>query len=92
MNKRLPPLYIVAAMRGRENKQVLEFSNELIAHSLTTVQKDNLLIEVTQMNEENQPVFIGNYNGYGASYAGAVWDKNGISPTLTTMQGGGGNQ
>lgn len=33
--------------------------------------------------------FLGNiYGDKGTSYAGAVWDKDGISPTLTTMQGG----
>lgn len=36
-------------------------------------------------------VRLGNiYNkNLGTSYAGNVWDKNGLSPTLTTMQGGG---
>lgn len=42
-----------------------------------------------KLNENKKPIFLGNYNGYGPGYAGAVWDKNGICPTLTTMQGGG---
>ena len=32
--------------------------------------------------------FLGSLYGRGAGFAGAVWDKNYISPTLTTMQGG----
>lgn len=36
-------------------------------------------------------VRLGNiYNeNAGCGHAGNVWDKNGICPTLTTMQGGG---
>lgn len=35
--------------------------------------------------------FLGNINNkdFGTSYAGAVWDKNLLCPTLNTMQGGG---
>lgn len=33
--------------------------------------------------------FLGNIYGHGAGYAGAVWDKEYLCPTLTTMQGGG---
>ena len=34
---------------------------------------------------------IGNLYGEdrGTGFAGNVWDKDGISPTITTMQGGG---
>ena len=32
--------------------------------------------------------FLGSLYGRGAGFAGALWDKNYISPTLTTMQGG----
>lgn len=37
---------------------------------------------------------LGNiYNpNLGTSYAGNVWDKEGVCPTLTTMQGGGGRE
>lgn len=40
---------------------------------------------------ENNPKFIGNINrpDFGTGYAGGVWDTDNISPTLTTMQGGG---
>lgn len=40
---------------------------------------------------ENSPKFVGNINrpDFGTNYVGGVWDTNNISPTLTTMQGGG---
>lgn len=37
---------------------------------------------------EKESRFMGSLFGKGAGYAGAVWDKDDISPTLTTMQGG----
>ena len=33
--------------------------------------------------------FLGSLYGRGTSFAGAVWDKNYISPTINTCQGGG---
>lgn len=41
--------------------------------------------------EIGQPKFIGNVNreDFGTGYAVGVWDDSHISPTLTTMQGGG---
>ena len=41
--------------------------------------------------ESNNPKFLGNVNNpeFGTGYAGGVWDSENISPTLTTMQGGG---
>ena len=41
--------------------------------------------------ESNNPKFLGNVNNpeFGTGYAGGVWDSDNISPTLTTMQGGG---
>ena len=36
--------------------------------------------------------FVGSLYGHGPSFAGAVWDKDYLSPTLTTMQGGAENQ
>lgn len=37
---------------------------------------------------------IGNLYGEnrGTGFAGNVWDKDGICPAITTMQGGGDNQ
>lgn len=39
----------------------------------------------------DSPKFIGNVNreDFGTGYAGSVWDDSHVSPTLTTMQGGG---
>lgn len=39
---------------------------------------------------ENVPLcsFMGSLYGRGPGFAGALWDKNYLSPTLTTMQGG----
>lgn len=41
--------------------------------------------------DTNVPMFIGNINSsdFGTGYVGGVWNTNGVSPTLTTMQGGG---
>ena len=41
-------------------------------------------------SEEQRPIRLGNIYGEdrGTSFAGKVWDKNAISPALTTMAGG----
>lgn len=41
--------------------------------------------------DKGSPKFIGNVNreDFGTGYAGGVWDDSHVSPTLTTMQGGG---
>ena len=43
------------------------------------------------MNTKITPVRIGNIYGpqFGTGYAGNVWDKESVSPTIMTMQGGG---
>lgn len=43
------------------------------------------------MNAKITPMRIGNIYGpnRGTGFAGNVWDKDFISPALTTMQGGG---
>lgn len=53
-------------------------------------QSENIIKQVDN-NSENNPKFIGNINrpDFGTGYAGGVWDIDNISPTLTTMQGGG---
>lgn len=54
-----------------------------ISNTLTTVQKDNLLLEVKQ---------IGNMDDDRETFSNPqcvrVYDDNGLSPTLSTMQGG----
>ncbi len=49
------------------------------------------LQDIVDEDDSNSPKFIGNINrpDFGTGYAGGVWDTNNISPTLTTMQGGG---
>lgn len=39
--------------------------------------------------QEIKPCFLGSLYGHGTSFAGAVWDKYLICPTITTSQGGG---
>ena len=48
-------------------------------------------MEWLRLNENKTPVRVGNiYNeNFGTGYSGNVWDVNGISPTITTTQGGG---
>ena len=54
-----------------------------IIKNLNTNDSDNV--------DMGSPKFIGNVNreDFGTGYAGGVWDDSHISPTLTTMQGGG---
>ncbi|MBO7357529.1 MAG: DNA cytosine methyltransferase [Lachnospiraceae bacterium] len=41
-------------------------------------------------SEKNEVRKLGNIYGFtGGNFAGSVWDKEGISPTISTMQGGG---
>lgn len=44
-----------------------------------------------KISNQIQPILLGNVYGaqFGTGYAGNVWDKDFISPTLRTMQGGG---
>lgn len=46
--------------------------------------------ENTGTSEEQKPIRLGNIYGEdkGTGYAGNVWDKHSIAPTLTTMAGG----
>ncbi len=52
-----------------------------------------VLVQIQSENTDknNVPVRIGNIYGeqFGTGYVGNVWDKEYISPTLMTMQGGG---
>lgn len=44
------------------------------------------------MNKDNKMIWLGNVYGeqFGTGYAGNVWDKNGICPTIMCVGGGGG--
>lgn len=76
---------------SRHNMTELEPRTDGIANTITTVQKDNLLIErkhdlgVVEMEERR----LGNIYGFGGgNYAGNVYDEENLSPTIRTYQGG----
>ena len=82
---------------GIRLKDILEDEvDEKFYISNDKVQKflDNLSIDKcveVDSQDADTPVRIGNVYGeqFGTGYAGNVWDKNGVSPALMTMQGGG---
>lgn len=78
----------IVASRGRDSdnpdvntEQNLEPNMTGCTNTITSVQKDNWVAEPTR---------LGNIYGeqFGTGYAGNVWDTDGISPALMTMQGG----
>lgn len=78
---------------GMRLKDVLEENvDEKFYISEDKVQKFIQTLHIDKSDEgSNTPKFVGNVNrpDFGTGYAGGVWDANNISPTLTTMQGGG---
>lgn len=80
------------AFRGRDrggmNSQNLEIRGSRVANAITTVHKDSLIIEEEYMIEN----YLGNLFGEHIhdGYAGAVFDPTGMSPTVKTVSGGGG--
>lgn len=70
----------------REDEGLRTYKND-VCGALRTIDScgDKRVVEI------DQPKFIGNVNreDFGTGYAGGVWDDSHISPTLTTMQGGG---
>lgn len=109
------------ASRGRENGQELEVQTEPVTNTLTTVQKDNYIVEPIGLDEQNKCLrydgTVGTLTTDGSSpkhnnrvieprveqignivetesfggnpERGRVYDDKGISPCLSTMQGGG---
>ena len=69
---------------GAPTEQRLEINTQGTSNTITTVQKDNYVVDLSS------PVRLGNIYGEdkGTGFAGNVWDKDAISPTLTTMAGG----
>lgn len=59
-----------------------------VSKAITT--KEGQRVKDNFIEESIQPVRLGNIYGeqFGTGYAGNVWDKESISPTLMTMQGG----
>ena len=72
----------IVAMRGRGEKgnveQQLETNGTNKSNSLTSVQKDNLVREVKQLNQSTESGGVRPYQH------NRVYDINGISPTLNT--------
>ena len=80
--------YRICALRGRmkdgEYIQMLEVFDEPYCHSLTTVAKDNLVMETDRI------IVKGMLSGtrYGKEQNRRVYDPKGIAPGIQTMQGG----
>lgn len=77
---------------GIRMKDVLEDKvDEKFYISDKKVEKFLQNLDLGEETDGNMPRFLGNINrpDFGTGYAGGVWDSNHISPTLTTMQGGG---
>lgn len=77
------------AIRGRYNEdgkieQQLELRGDGVTNTLTTVEKDNVIVENNVVNR------IGGCfdSGKSTHQAGSVYNTECISPTLDTMQGG----
>lgn len=71
-------------MQEKKRIQMTDVCDTLLARDW----KDPKCVPVD--GEDVNPVRIGNIydENYGTGYAGNVWDKEGISPTLQTAQGG----
>jgi len=65
----------LSRVSGLPTEQMLEINESGVSNALTTVQKDNVVVEFNLPGNHEQ-----NSRVYG---------KNGVSPSLTTMQGGG---
>lgn len=77
----------VVASRGRYNsegkvEQNYEINDSGNTNTLTSVQKDNYIIEPNELNQ------IGVLDIKGNEQIRRVYSKEGLSPTLSTMQGG----
>ena len=65
---------------GQPTQQMLEINQNGTSNALTTVQKDNVVVEGVKV--------VANLPGKHEQNS-RVYGTNGLSPTLTTMQGGG---
>ena len=77
------------AQRGRDNGQQLEQRYDGKTNTLTTVQKDNYIVEYKNINGVNQIGNIVESKGYPNPQRGRIYGVNGKSPTLNTCGGGG---
>ena len=71
--------------RGIELEQTLELNNNGTSNCLTSVQKDNLVLE-----KPNQLGFMD--NGTGQHQSNTVYDEKALCPNITTVNGGGTQQ
>lgn len=90
---------MIGAMRGRnpENKsdrttgaptqQMLEINENGTSNCLTSVQKDNLVVETYDYPKVKHQLTGGKWDKTHEQ-SGRVYDENGIAPTIHTMQGG----
>lgn len=69
------PLNTKSRKSGEHTEQMLEINENGTSNTLTTVHKDNVVVEFNLPGKHEQN--------------SRVYNSNGISPTLTTMQGGG---
>lgn len=69
--------------KGCNTEQTLELKSDGMSNTLTTVQKDNLVIEPLKI------IRLGNLydDNAGGARAGNVYEPNGLSPALQTAQG-----
>lgn len=70
---------------GIELEQKLELNNNGTSNCLTSVQKDNLVLE-----KPNQLGFMD--NGTGQHQSNTVYDEKALCPNITTVNGGGTQQ
>lgn len=68
-----------------------KFQRGVCAIARTIKAENDDLAVVYEVEGKMETKHLGNVYGeqYGTGYAGNVWDKNGLSPTLMNMQGGG---
>ncbi len=73
---------------GIPTKQRLEINSQGLSNTITTVQKDNLVIE-NKVNLD-KPIRLGGiFDKLNQKHqAGSIWDIDAVSPTIDTMQGG----
>ena len=74
---------LCVASRGRETGQELEFQKKPICNTLTSVQKDNWVVEPKIIEED-----FNLYPNSGNPQAGRVYNAEGISPAMDTCSGG----
>lgn len=76
---------------GAPTRQFLEVNTNGISNTLTSVTKDNLVVESNKfkfIDKKNNLYMVGLLNIKGTEQVRRVYDPEGICPCLNTMQGG----